>query len=358
MPLLPRTQLFGNPTRVGGRISPDGQWLSWIAPRDGVLNVWVAPLADVAKARALTDEKQRPICGSFWAPDSKTVLFINDKGGDENFLLYGVDVVSGKQTAYTPFEKTRARTVHIGPTVKDRTLLGLDDALTTSPLGFTADGKTLYWTASRQRNTAALVEQDVATGTTRVLAQDARADIASALYHPQTRALQAYQVDYLKSEYVGVDPAIGTDLANPRAVTPEQFTITSRNADDQRWLVAIDPVNAPSSTWRFDRGQGRLQRLFVSRPELDGAPLVPMQALELKACDGLTPVTCMLFPDEGHGFARPVNNIAFNAVTENFLGQCLGGRAEPIDDTLKPSSAQVKYCAEFAAGLQDALNRR
>jgi dipeptidyl aminopeptidase/acylaminoacyl peptidase len=70
------------------------------------------------------------------------------------------------------------------------------------------------------------------------------------------------------------------------------------------------------------------------------------------------PVTYVLFPDEGHGFARPVNNIAFNAVTENFLAQCLGGRAEPIGDTLKPSTAQVKHGAEFAAGLQDALSKR
>ena len=43
VPLVPRQVLFGNPEKAGGRISPDGKWLSWIAPRDGVLNVWVAP---------------------------------------------------------------------------------------------------------------------------------------------------------------------------------------------------------------------------------------------------------------------------------------------------------------------------
>ena len=70
------------------------------------------------------------------------------------------------------------------------------------------------------------------------------------------------------------------------------------------------------------------------------------------------PVSYVLFPDEGHGFARPVNNIAFNAVTENFLAQCLGGRAEPIGDTLKDSTAQVKHGAEFARGLAGALTAR
>jgi len=63
------------------------------------------------------------------------------------------------------------------------------------------------------------------------------------------------------------------------------------------------------------------------------------------------PVTYVVFPDEGHGFARPANNIAFNAVAENFLGPCLGGRAEPIGDTLKASTAEVKHGAEFVKGL-------
>jgi dipeptidyl aminopeptidase/acylaminoacyl peptidase len=67
------------------------------------------------------------------------------------------------------------------------------------------------------------------------------------------------------------------------------------------------------------------------------------------------PVTYVLFPDEGHGFARPDNNIAFNAVTENFLATCLGGRAEPIGATIKSSSAQVPVGAAFTPGLEAAL---
>ena len=67
------------------------------------------------------------------------------------------------------------------------------------------------------------------------------------------------------------------------------------------------------------------------------------------------PVTYVVFPDEGHGFARPQNNIAFNAVAENFLAKCLGGRAEPIGDALKASTAQVPHGAEYAPGLAEAL---
>ena len=62
-------------------------------------------------------------------------------------------------------------------------------------------------------------------------------------------------------------------------------------------------------------------------------------------------VTYILFPDEGHGFAKPENSIAFNAITENFLANCLGGRAEPVNATIEASSAQVVTGEEFVRGL-------
>ena len=64
------------------------------------------------------------------------------------------------------------------------------------------------------------------------------------------------------------------------------------------------------------------------------------------------PVTYVVYPDEGHGFAKPTNNIAFNAITENFLASCLGGRAEPIGDTLGASTAEIVTGAEFVEGLE------
>ncbi|MFN7176474.1 MAG: alpha/beta hydrolase family protein, partial [Thermaurantiacus sp.] len=70
------------------------------------------------------------------------------------------------------------------------------------------------------------------------------------------------------------------------------------------------------------------------------------------------PVTYVLFPDEGHGFARPANNIAFMAVVENFLSQCIGGRAEPIGATVAASTAQVPHGAQYAPGLKEALSLR
>ena len=73
-----------------------------------------------------------------------------------------------------------------------------------------------------------------------------------------------------------------------------------------------------------------------------------MQAKEI-------PVTYVLFPDEGHGFARPENRLAFNAVAESFLADCLGGRVEPIGDDLEGSSITVPVGAADVAGLEELL---
>jgi dipeptidyl aminopeptidase/acylaminoacyl peptidase len=63
------------------------------------------------------------------------------------------------------------------------------------------------------------------------------------------------------------------------------------------------------------------------------------------------PVTYVLFPDEGHGFHRPENNIAFNAVVEGFLATVLGGRAEPLGAALAASTAQILTGEDMVQGL-------
>ncbi len=63
------------------------------------------------------------------------------------------------------------------------------------------------------------------------------------------------------------------------------------------------------------------------------------------------PVVYAVFPDEGHGFARPENNVAYTAVAETFLGRYLGGRVQPIGDDTAGSSMTVPVGAEEVPGL-------
>ncbi|HEU5136457.1 MAG TPA: S9 family peptidase [Steroidobacteraceae bacterium] len=106
--VIPRSVLFGNPEKTQGRLSPDGKYISFIAPRDGVLNVWLAERGKLDAARPITNDQKRGIRQHFWAFDNKHVLFVQDEGGDENFHLYAVDVVAGTQKDLTPYKGVRA----------------------------------------------------------------------------------------------------------------------------------------------------------------------------------------------------------------------------------------------------------
>ena len=642
-PLITRQALFGNPTKSGGRLSPDGKWVSYLAPRDGVLNIWVAPAATPDKAKPISASKDRPIRQYFWAPDSKSVLYVQDKGGDENFLLYGIDPVTGAERTLTPFQKTRVTMVGGSTIYKDRVLIGVNnrdprfhdihsldlntgkltlvmqndayagfladnnlklrmalsqnaaggtdyfrvvdgkveakpfastglaDALTTNPAGYTTDGKTLYWIDSRNRDTAALIAEDVGTGKRTVIAQNDKADIGETMSNPVTGVVEAWSADYLRETWTALDPKVGKSLKWLDGKLDGDLSVISRTDKDDKWVVAASAAGSPPKTFIYDRAKSTLTPFYSTRPELEGKPLVEMYPREIMSRDGKTivsyltlppgsdanadgvpdrpvptvmlvhggpwardaygynpyhqwlanrgyavispnfrgstgfgkafieagnlqwgkamhddlidvaqwavkqgispadkiaimggsyggyatlaglaftptafacgvdivgpsnletllktippywepivkqfhermgnpgtpeglallkaasplysadkivrplligqgandprvnkaesdqivaamkakniPVTYVLFPDEGHGFAKPANNIAFNAVAENFLSTCLGGRAEPIGETVKGSTAQIVDGGQFVSGLGTA----
>ena len=103
--LIPRSVLFGNPQRASARVSPNGKWLSYLAPVDGILNVWVAPIDDVTKAKAVTNDKIRDIRGYHWAYTGDHILYSQDKAGDENWHIYATDVATGETKDLTPLDK-------------------------------------------------------------------------------------------------------------------------------------------------------------------------------------------------------------------------------------------------------------
>lgn len=114
-PLIPREVLFGNPTRTAPRISPDGTRIAWLAPHDGVLNVWVAPLGDEGPGdpRVITDDRHRGVRFYAWAHDGRHLVFLQDTGGDENWHLHSVDVTVGPSSTrdLTPFDGVQAQVV-------------------------------------------------------------------------------------------------------------------------------------------------------------------------------------------------------------------------------------------------------
>ena len=129
--LIPLTVLFGNPERVSPRLSPDGTQLAWIAPSNGVLNVWLAPITaaagvDWAAAQVITDDTDRGIRQFAWAHDGRHVLYLQDTGGDENWRLHDVDLTTMQRRDLTPFEGVQARLVAAERDYPDEILVALN----------------------------------------------------------------------------------------------------------------------------------------------------------------------------------------------------------------------------------------
>ena len=126
-PVIPRSALFGNPEKTQARVSPDGKYVSFIAPKDGVLNVWVGPRSDPSAAKPVTSDTKRGIRQHFWAYDNQHVLYIQDEGGDENWHLYATDVVAGTTKDLTPYKGIQAQVAGLTWKKPGSVAVGLND---------------------------------------------------------------------------------------------------------------------------------------------------------------------------------------------------------------------------------------
>lgn len=127
VPLIPREHLFANPRQAGMKISPDGQWLAWVANDQGVMNIWAAPRAAPEQARQITFDRHRGVNGFSWTFAPGQLLYAQDQDGDENWRIHGCDVASGAVRSFTPATGgVRAGISAISRHVRDRVLITLN----------------------------------------------------------------------------------------------------------------------------------------------------------------------------------------------------------------------------------------
>jgi dipeptidyl aminopeptidase/acylaminoacyl peptidase len=107
---IPLEVLLGNPSRMQPKISPDGSHTSFIAPVDGVLNIWIGRTGSDDHL-PVTGDRNRGIWEYYWSFDNRTILYLQDEGGDENWRLYGTDIQTGATRVLTPFDGVQARLV-------------------------------------------------------------------------------------------------------------------------------------------------------------------------------------------------------------------------------------------------------
>jgi dipeptidyl aminopeptidase/acylaminoacyl peptidase len=126
--LIERAALFGNPERTQARIAPGGDYVSFLAPTDGYLNVFVIQAgADLSSARQITTDAKRGVRQHFWAENGTEILYLQDEGGDENWRLYAVEVATGTRRDLTPLAGVQAQVVGMSPREPDAVMVALND---------------------------------------------------------------------------------------------------------------------------------------------------------------------------------------------------------------------------------------
>ncbi|MBS3945636.1 MAG: prolyl oligopeptidase family serine peptidase [Melioribacter sp.] len=132
-PIIDREIFFGDPELAGAQISPDGKYITFLKPFNGVRNIWVKERNQkFEEARPLTADTKRPIGNYFWSYDSKYVLYVQDQGGNENFRIYAVDPSQkGDPVPHardlTPLENVRAMIIDLPKQRPDEIMVGLND---------------------------------------------------------------------------------------------------------------------------------------------------------------------------------------------------------------------------------------
>ncbi|MGQ9810733.1 MAG: S9 family peptidase [bacterium] len=358
--LIPRDVIFGNPVNASPRISPDGAMMAYLAPLDGVLNVWVRTVGKEDQ-RPVTSDRNRGIHIYFWAYDNKHIVYLQDVGGNENWRVYAVDVTTGDTKDLTPFENVQVRVVDSNKNFPDKMLIAMnrdnpqlhdvylldmttgsidlkvknpgnhagwitdanlevrgalairsdggsdlliredeqsewrtviswdaEDVLTSHPICFTRDGKSLYLIDSRGANTGRFTKLEIATGEFEVIAEDSIYDVSNALINPDTFEPEAVAFLRARTEWKILDRSLEEDFEIIRKADHGDLVFIDRSNDYGIWIVGFTKDDSPFSYYLYDRKLKKVTFLFDSRPVLRQYKLAPMEPISFTASDGLT----------------------------------------------------------------------
>jgi dipeptidyl aminopeptidase/acylaminoacyl peptidase len=343
--LIPRRVLFGNPERVSPHLSPDGTRLAWIAPHEGVLNVWVAPIGsagvDWPAARVVTNDSDRGIRMFAWAHDGQHLLYLQDTGGDENWRLHDVDTETMQRRDLTPFDDVQTELIAGDKKFPTEILVGLNRDnpqlhdvyrlnLTTGELvkevenpgfiGWVADSELVVragiapqpdggmvvmvrGSATEDwRPLLAISAEDALTSGPVAFSEDGRSLLAISSVGADTGRLVRFDLASGEQQVLAGDPEadvagirLHPDTREPQVVTFLKDRMEYRVLDPAlgpdlaaTWLVAFNTDAGPVSYFSYDRQTRTGEFLFDSRPELAQYELAPMQPFSFTARDGLT----------------------------------------------------------------------
>jgi dipeptidyl aminopeptidase/acylaminoacyl peptidase len=328
-PIIPIQHFFDNPEIAGAQISPNGQFISFLKPYKEKLNVYVREIGS-SEERRMTTDTIRPVRGYFWSADGSMLLYVQDKGGNENYHVHSVpiegsgtpdlfdaywlDVDTGETrlVAENPgnfggylVDHGRRVRVAIAQNAQGGTDIHTRDSdegewrmvasypvdETVRPFRFHKDNERIYMASNHgDTNLQRLVLLDLRTGEETLVESDpeGEVDFGSAMFSDVTDELIAtvYVADtvriYPKNE------RMARDLARLREIHDGTPGVSSTTTDETKWMVSFNSPTDPGATYLYDRETGEAEFLFRPRPWLKSEQLAAVRPISFQARDGLT----------------------------------------------------------------------
>ena len=121
---IPVREFFKNPEKSGFDLSPDGRYISYMAPYQDRMNIHVQKMGE-KEAKRITSVTERDIAGYFWADDER-IVYLRDNGGDENYYITVVDKDGQNERVLTQFDNVRTQLIDDLEDIPDEVIIGLN----------------------------------------------------------------------------------------------------------------------------------------------------------------------------------------------------------------------------------------
>jgi len=248
--MIPLEDFFRKPDKVMLRLSPSGRHLAYLEPWERRLNVTVRDLASGATCR-VTSASERDVAAFLWVDDERLV-YLQDKGGDENFRLYAVGRDGSNPLDLTPFDKVKC---------------GIVDELEDVP------GEILLQMNRRDPQVFDVFRLDTTTGEMRMIAENP-GNVQDWITDHQGRLRLATTTDGVNTSvlYRETEDAPWGTVATydfKEFARPLLFTF-----DDRAIYVTSNVGRDKAALFEYDLATGREGRLVFEHPEVDVAHLL------------------------------------------------------------------------------------
>lgn len=172
-----------------------------------------------------------------------------------------------------------------------------EDMLTSSPIGFSGDGDYAFILNSQGSNTSRLQKINIVSGEIETVAEDQIYNVFGAIFHPQTGILQGVIFEKEHEETLIIDEAIGNDIEAIKKIHHGDFFISSRDKNDENWLVGFKVANGPIPFYLYNTKNDESTFLFTHNSEMEKYEFAAVEPISFISRDGIDIHGYITFPN-------------------------------------------------------------